>query len=208
MDPVLKRLTELRINLLNEFPFFGRLLYKITFGLDDCGTAYTDMRHIVFDPKFASRISDVELRTVLMHEILHCALKHCTRSAGKDRFKYNIACDIVVNSYILEITGMEEIEIDGEEIMHLAPNGKEGHLHTAEEIYFMLMKMKSEDIVKMYGGEDYIKNHKAWGEIDHENMDGEWDKNIRDVALSIGEGSGIPDCLTRYIREVEHSPRT
>ena len=38
------RLTALRADLLNRYPFFGRLLLHLQFGYAACGTAYTDMR--------------------------------------------------------------------------------------------------------------------------------------------------------------------
>ena len=63
------RLTQLRAELLQRFPFFGRLLLHLQFGYADCETAYTDMRKIVFDPAFAGRICDEELRFVMLHEL-------------------------------------------------------------------------------------------------------------------------------------------
>ena len=42
------RLVTRRAALLRAYPFFGRLLLRLRFGFAACGTAYTDMRHIVF----------------------------------------------------------------------------------------------------------------------------------------------------------------
>ena len=53
-------------------------------------------------------------------------MKRCARGKTLDNFMYNVACDIVVNSLILESMGVETFTLDGEETMHTAPNGQEG----------------------------------------------------------------------------------
>ena len=106
-----QRLVRIREKLLFKFPFFGELSMNIMFGVASCGTAYTDMKRIVFDPEFADRLSDDELMFIMMHEIMHCALKHPRRSSGKLHMLYNIACDIVVNSNILKSNNMNKASI-------------------------------------------------------------------------------------------------
>ena len=202
-----KKLSNARVNVLQEHPFFGRLLLKLRFGLAECGTAFTDMRRIVFDAKFAERLSTEELRYVLVHEVLHCALKHCTRGAGKQRFIYNVACDIVVNSTILEMYHKETFIIDGEPMMHLAPNGNEGREHTAEEIYAMLMKMSPKDFNNMYGV-GAVDNHDAWDDLDCSTLEDLWNHHLKEATSACGIGSGIPNFLARYLKEVDHNPRT
>ncbi len=133
------RLTALRSELLSSYPFFGRLLLHLPFGFADCGTAYTDMSRIVFDPAFVARLGNSELRFLTLHELMHCVLKHCARGRGKDGLLYNIACDIVVNSILLEALGKKDILINGSPAMHLAPDGSEGRLHSAEAVYEMLL---------------------------------------------------------------------
>ena len=136
---VMKRLRDMRLRTVRDHPFFGRLLMKLTLGLAGCETAFTDMRHIVFDPDFAAKLSDSELCFVMLHEVYHCVLKHCTRGRGLIPPLYNIACDIVVNSCILETMGLKEFKVCGYPAMHITPKGDEGRLHTAEEVYYMLL---------------------------------------------------------------------
>lgn len=143
------RVTAIRSEILNEQPFFGRLLMKLNLGFDDCETAYTDMENIVFDPDFCSRLDDTQLRFIMLHELMHCVLKHCVRSNGKIPRIYNIACDIVVNSMLLEEMMADEIIIDGYPAMNKAPDGKDGRLYTADEVYDMLMKKADEAASKM-----------------------------------------------------------
>lgn len=73
-------------------------------GLLTCGTACTDGERLIFDPDFAARLkTEKEMQFVILHELLHCVLEHCTRVSNRDSEFYNIACDIVVNSTILSM---------------------------------------------------------------------------------------------------------
>lgn len=202
-----KKLISARASLLRSYPFFGRLLLKLPLGLADCQTAFTDMRRIVFDPKFAERLSPEELEAVLIHEVLHCALKHCTRGGGKQSFIYNVACDIVVNSMILETYQKEALIIDGEALMHLAPDGTEGREHSAEEVYAQLMRMSPDEFEKNYGI-GHKDNHDSWSELDGAILEDLWNHHLKKAASSCGVGSGIPTLLARYLKEVDHAPRT
>ena len=136
----LRRLADIRAELLRRFPFFGQLVMKLDLGVASCGTAYTDMEKLRFDPEFVGRLDDQGLFFLMMHEVMHCVLQHPVRGLGKHHYIYNVACDIVVNSNILDYMGLEDILIDGEYAMHLSPSRREGRLMTAEEVYEELMK--------------------------------------------------------------------
>ena len=137
------RIMRSRIRTLQDYGFFGLLLMHAKFAVDEnCSTASTDGERIYFGPDFTDRLSDWELDFVMMHEILHIALKHCFRGENLDKNAFNIACDIVVNSNIMKsINRTEPIVLKHfGEAEHLTPNGQEGHLFTAEEVYEMLPK--------------------------------------------------------------------
>ena len=140
------RLLRSRMRVLADHGFYGYLLEHLPFALDtSIDTAMTDAQKIYFSPEFIDKLSDDELDFVLMHEVLHVALKHCFRYTGEghDQVAFNIACDTVVNSTIFKSLGIDPekscIRPLGEVPYHLAPNKKEGHEYTAEEIYHMLM---------------------------------------------------------------------
>ena len=122
--------------------FYGLLLMHIVYALDEsCKTAATDGMKIYFAPDFLDGLSDEELDFVMMHEILHVVLQHCLRQGERDNERFNIACDIVVNSNILLSSDMDLSSISLKKygtLMHIAPNGKEGHNYTAEQVYDML----------------------------------------------------------------------
>ena len=136
-----KRMTEARALLVRDNPFFGRLALGLKLACAPCGTACTDGTRLIFDPDFAEKLTDRELMFVIFHEVLHCALEHCTRGKGLNSELHNIACDIVVNSNILLSEDMDLKAITLKKYgvsMHLAPDGKEGYKYTAEQIYEML----------------------------------------------------------------------
>ena len=58
---------------------------------------------LVYDAEFVKSLSDLQLMTVLCHEVLHCALGHCTTEMT---YEYpmiaNVAMDLVVNDLIIE----------------------------------------------------------------------------------------------------------
>lgn len=219
------RLTALRAGLLGQFPFFGRLLLHLQFGYAPCGTAYTDMRKVIFDPAFLSALSDEEARFVLLHEVMHCVLHHCTRGRGLQQGAYNIACDIVVNSLILEILNANSFFVHGAPAMHLAPDGKEGREYSAEQVYEMLLPPPENGLPQTGGGtptanggqaeddasaEDtaiFRDEHGPWEDIgDGIIEDDLWEEHIRDAAKSVDAWSGIPLGLRRYLKEVAQTP--
>ena len=138
----MKRLLVARMRILCNHGFYGLLLMHMIYSVDESAeTAYTDGERIAFGPEFLDELSDEELDFVMMHEILHVVLQHCLRGEGWDRERYNIAADIVVNSNIMLENGGKPSSITLSkygESMHIAPDGKEGHLYTAEEVYEML----------------------------------------------------------------------
>ena len=139
-----KRLLLSRMRILANNGFYGLLLMHMKYSLDEsCDTAYTDGERIAFSPAFMDELTDAELDFVMMHEILHVALRHCKRTGNRDPFLFNVACDIVVNSNIMRSNdgNAKSITIRNYgESMHLTPTNEEGHLFTAEEVYEMLLK--------------------------------------------------------------------
>ncbi len=140
------RLLLSRTRILCRNPFYGVLLMHLKYRLDEgCPTAYTDGEAIAFSPDFLDSLTDDEVDTVMMHEILHVVLMHCIRGQERDAQQYNVAADIVVNSNILKSNGMNPKSITLNQhgvLMHEAPNGREGFCYTAEEVYDMLSKPK------------------------------------------------------------------
>ncbi len=202
-----ERLIKIRTRLLGEYPFFGRLLLHLQFGFAECETAFTDMKRIVFDPTFLNELTDDEVCFVLLHEVMHCVLKHCSRGKALRPLLYNIACDIVVNSCILEIYHVNKFTINKSIVEHIAPNGEEGRLYSAEDVYNMLLNMSDDEIIEIYG-ESGFDNHIIWDRIVNNCIEDIWDSYIKKSLDCGGDGTGIPNELQRYLTQIRHSPKT
>jgi len=205
----IKRILLSRMRILCNNGFYGLLLMHMDFAIDlKCETACTDGRKIYFGPSFLNNLDDDELDFIMMHEVMHCALQHCTRGNDLDHDAFNIACDIVVNSNILESNkgNLNSITLKTYgESMHIAPDGIEGRFYTAEEVYAMLpVKGKKKGASGMGGsggcsakssdgncsdegqsgqsGSGDWDDHSKWGTSDEdETLRDEWSKNLLDA---------------------------
>ena len=203
----MRRILLARMAVLTRSGFFGLLLMHMRFALDDSiKTAATDGERIIFSPKFLDSLSDRELVFILMHEIMHVALRHVSRNGGRNDYQFNIACDIVVNSNILQSAGMDlrSITIDKYgESMHLTPKGDEGFNYTAEEVYEMLTPSGG----KPKAGA-FADDHSRWGTSDDEAHDALWDSRIRDAyeaAKARGQSKGtgsLPAGIERVLKDL------
>ena len=142
---IVRRLRSARMAVLSKSPFFGVLLMNLRMAIDKTtASSYTDGERLSFNPDFLNSLSDSELELVMMHEVLHVALGHPFRvQADYETDLYDLACDIVVNSNILQCTGGDigRITIGQLGVLpHKAPNGKEGYECTVEEIYADLLE--------------------------------------------------------------------
>jgi predicted metal-dependent peptidase len=51
----------------------------------------------------AANLTDDELRFVMAHELLHVGLRHQARRQGRDPYLWNVACDYVINDWLIEM---------------------------------------------------------------------------------------------------------
>ena len=200
-----KRLLLSRTRILVKYPFYGLLLMHVGFGVDfKCSTAYTNGRKIVFNPNFLDELTDSEVDVVMLHEIMHIVLKHCFRGHGLNAERYNIACDIVVNSNIMYSSGLgiETIALKSDtDPWRLAPNGKEGYLYTAEEVYAMMSKTASAN--KQTG----IDDHEHWDRVPmDDDLEELWDKRVIEAAEMSQKqgGGGLPHQVERKLDEIKN----
>lgn len=233
------RLMKSRLRLLCTNGFYGLLLMHMVLTIDEeCETAATDGVRIYFGPDFLENLTDSQIDIVMMHEILHVALQHCSRYGDFEPERFNIACDIVVNSLILESMGGNRKNIHlGRygELMHETPDGKEGAKFTAEEVYAMLPAMKGRKSKKMPGskmkggggksdkgesgssdddGIGQFDDHEKWkNTADDNTLREEWQKRIIDAAeaVSIRDPSderGLIPAFAKRLIEELRKPQT
>lgn len=187
----INRLLLARMRILCNHGFYGLLLMHMIYSIDEgCKTAYTDGVRIAFSPFFLEELSDKELDYVLMHEILHVVLQHCLRGEYKDNERYNIAADIVINSTIMHENDDKASSITLSkygESMHIAPDGKEGYLYTAEEVYEMLQsKQKIFDSGNKKSNAKRWDDHSQWGKFEEDSkLRDVWVKNFAECCEAV-----------------------
>ena len=203
-----KRLYLSRTRILIKNPFYGLLLMQVGFSIDcDCPTAYTDGKKIAFSPNFLDKLTDTEVDIVMLHEIMHIVLRHCFRGKGLDAYRYNVACDIVVNSNIVYSTGLgvESISLKcDKDPWRLAPNGKEGYLYTAEEVYHMI-----DEVAKSNNQQAGFDEHDRWAnDPTEDDLDEVWAKKIAEAAELSSKSQGkLPLLIERELGALKQ-PKT
>ncbi|RKP49844.1 peptidase [Cohnella endophytica] len=60
-----------------------------------------EMKEIYMNP--AAGLDEQENRFVMAHEILHVGLRHHARAEGRDPYLWNVACDYVINHWLMEM---------------------------------------------------------------------------------------------------------
>jgi predicted metal-dependent peptidase len=60
-----------------------------------------EQREIYINPR--AGLTPEELRFVMAHELLHVGLRHDVRCEGRDFYLWNVACDYVINGWLVEM---------------------------------------------------------------------------------------------------------
>ena len=83
-------------------PFLATLALWARFqASEEIPTAATDGRDIFVNEAFIAALTPPEHDALLLHEVLHAALLHVPRRAGRDPKLWNVAADIVVNGMLV-----------------------------------------------------------------------------------------------------------
>jgi hypothetical protein len=109
------RIQKARTALLLDHPFFGSLLFRLGGrASSSIQTMATDGVSLFYNPAFVETLNAAELAGVLAHEVMHPALQHHTRRGGRDRKRWNMACDYAINPLLLDagLTLPKELLID------------------------------------------------------------------------------------------------
>ncbi len=104
---VRQRVMRARAALVLEHPFFGHLALQLTPTPDpDCDTAWSDGSVLAYNPLYVRMLSDAKLMGLMGHLVMHPACRHHLRREGRDRGRWNMACDYAINWILLE-AGLE-----------------------------------------------------------------------------------------------------
>jgi len=177
--------------------------------IEEKTTAYTDGRNKKYSREFVSKLTDQELRGLIMHENLHVALKHIPRF--KKEFKaepmlVNASADYVVNDIIMNLKDRSFCSL---------PSGglydAKYHNWSVREVYNDLKKQQEEDKKsgKSITKYDTLDEHdfesaESMSEEDVKELEGKIDRALREGGILAGRmGSKLPrsieDLLTPKI---------
>ncbi len=96
--------------VINSFPLLSALASSFKLIEDEaiCHTlqieiaaVQPELREVYINPRWS--FSENELRFILAHEFLHVGLRHEIRLQGRDPYFWNIACDYVINGWLMEM---------------------------------------------------------------------------------------------------------
>lgn len=96
--------------VMSEMPLLGALASHITIiaRADLCdrmdisvAAVNADLMEMYFNPKW--ELTQAEVLFIYVHELLHVALMHHSRAQGRDSELWNIACDFVINGWLVEM---------------------------------------------------------------------------------------------------------
>ena len=224
------RIAAARMSVLLNAPFFASLLMRLKMERDDSVPTFcTDGRVIKYNEAFSAQLDDAELRGVLVHETLHCALGHLWRMAGRDPRRWNCAADYAINAWMTEYAATES-----KFVLWTLPEG--GLLDpqyagmSSEAIYNRLPRPKP-DNTEGYGnpqgaavaqdgagkglgevpepapscGEFEAPAEDAPGEgdkADNGGLEAEWAEAVS-IAATLAQSMGtMPGCVQRLVREL------
>jgi predicted metal-dependent peptidase len=95
---------------ISSFPLLGSMVaaFNILEDAELCrreeimvGAVDETLRTIYLNP--AAGLTEQETRFVIAHEILHVALRHMGRRQGRDPYLWNVACDYVINDWLIQM---------------------------------------------------------------------------------------------------------
>lgn len=102
LDKLLDR-TKLEIFLGKHSAFLSSIMCSMKFSWNtECPIARTNGLEIQFNPWKFKELKPSTRKTLLLHELWHIARLHTLRLQTRDREQWNLACDIRINSDLME----------------------------------------------------------------------------------------------------------
>ncbi len=169
-----------------------------------------ELRRVYVNPHFPWTRPTMQF--VMAHELLHVGLRHGPRRQGRDPYLWNVACDYVINGWLVEM-GIGEVPIDG---LLLDPE-LELEKESAEAIYDrivgdlrLLRRLNKSRTLRGQGKVDVLDNRPpAWWNGPGTDLDSFYRRALAqglDLHLSTGMRGTLPGELVEEIRSLQHPP--
>ena len=163
------------------------------------------LKEIYINPM--TNLGKLELRFIIAHELLHAGLRHTIRSQGRDPYLWNIACDFVINGWLMEM-GVGEPPTLGllfdPELSGMSAEAVYDQMAKDMRRYRKLMTLRGVGI----GDILQPSEAKFWNGAEGTNLDGFY-RSALCHGLTYHESSGrgmLPRGLVESIRALDHPP--
>lgn len=169
---VQKMLVKARIQIMFNYPFFGYLIMHLQLTPDyTIDTAATDSKMFYYNPYFIKALSAPERTWIIIHEVMHAALKHIWRCGTRIPQKWNYACDYAIHSIMQQF--LDTCEKEYRVALRMPKNclySSEYDNMSAEQIYSILPEDYQKRISFGAGGDG--KSDKSNNDNDNSNGGG------------------------------------
>lgn len=197
---------------VSSFPLLGALAssFELEEDLDRCRAL--DIQIAAVDPEqqkiYVNPTAGLDLeetRFVLAHEMLHAGLRHETRRQGRDPYLWNVACDYVINGWLVE---MEIGRLPDRGVLY-DPALKDLSAETVyERITRDLRRLRKLSTLRGRGLGDILGGEIAWWHGSGCDLDAFYRRALA-TGLQLCEASGrgfLPAGLVQEIQALAHPP--
>jgi predicted metal-dependent peptidase len=199
---------------MSSYPLLGSLAssFEIIEDPDICqqmdisvAAVHPQMKEIYINP--AAGLTEDECKFVIAHELLHVGLRHDTRRHGRDPYLWNVACDYVINSWLVEmqlgdmppIGALYDPTLKGE---------------SAESVYYIittdLRKIRKLSTLKGTGKSDILEPAVSswWAQNEGTDLDSFYRRSLmQGLEYHSAQGRGLlPAGLIEEVKALAHPP--
>lgn len=141
MTPGELRMSKARSRMLSQEPWFGHLAMKLNMVevADQNLTMSVDGTNLYFNSDMLEKYSLPQIKAIIAHEVMHCALKHMYRINDRDLETWNEACDYAINPLLQE----SGFEMPPDALMSDRYKNEDGQWMSAEQIYSIMQAQKN-----------------------------------------------------------------
>ena len=102
-NKIIMRVKRSVTKILGKKGFLASMLSQIPIAVSsECKYFSTDGTVFIFNPTNIKGMTDDDVMKALRQGVWHLALQHFDRKSGKDKYIWDLACDIAAESYISE----------------------------------------------------------------------------------------------------------
>lgn len=202
---VFDKLTRARIGLILDQPFFGTLATRLQLQeYPAVETMATDGFRIRYNPEFVDKQKPEHLKSIIAHEVMHCASGHHARRDNRDPKQWNKACDYAINPILKEagfslpswmLYNPQFDNMSAEEIYNIIKNDPNQNKGDGEG--------DGEDPGKMGAVEDpQGKNTQTPSPAELNQSEQDWKVAAKQAATQAKAQGKLPGSLSRFVDEI------